>query len=340
MEQSIKFYDKVYPLYLGDGLREQIVDSFPILEELDGFIGFGSCGFTFMGKQFNNYIGFANPIYREMGGLKLAKGGIDMSKVAVAEEIKLKNPMPIYKEYRNDPKFRKYIHAKLKLYNDRVVLTNDELIKIITSVQEAMNKNQIAVYELYNLDELPLPNVSIILGTRTYNFAVNKHEKTITFERYLLSNLIWRVVLKPVLNSGEQMVETGVGVEFISPVMVNKDDLEYTDFINIFLAVNYFIKHIPSSYQETKKKVAETIEVGKGHSKKYKQVVHLEREYNFDNLKKITKTHLRHIFTCLCWGVRGHIRHYKNGKTIFIQPFKKGKERNNMEAFSGKEYKL
>ena len=136
------------------------------------------------------------------------------------------------------------------------------------------------------------------------------------------------------------MVETKIGVKFIAPIMADKDDLDYHSFLTIFLAVNYFIKHIPSSYQETKKKVAETIEVGKGHNKRYKQVVHLEREYNFDNLKKITKTHLRHIFTCLCWGVRGHLRHYKNGKTIFIQPFKKGKERNNMEAFSGKEYRL
>ena len=35
---------------------------------------------------------------------------------------------------------------------------------------------------------------------------------------------------------------------------------------------------------------------------------------------------------CDCWGVRGHYRHYKNGNTVFIKAYQKGKKRNKIEA--------
>lgn len=31
---------------------------------------------------------------------------------------------------------------------------------------------------------------------------------------------------------------------------------------------------------------------------------------------------------CTCWSVRGHVRHYKDGRTIWIKPYKKGSDRN------------
>lgn len=34
---------------------------------------------------------------------------------------------------------------------------------------------------------------------------------------------------------------------------------------------------------------------------------------------------------CECWGVRGHIRHYQDGKTVFIEPYKKGKKRDVLD---------
>lgn len=38
--------------------------------------------------------------------------------------------------------------------------------------------------------------------------------------------------------------------------------------------------------------------------------------------------------SCECWGVRGHIRHYQNGRTVFIEPYKKGKKRDVLEPRS------
>jgi hypothetical protein len=35
----------------------------------------------------------------------------------------------------------------------------------------------------------------------------------------------------------------------------------------------------------------------------------------------------KHIINCPCWSVRGHYRHYKNGKVIFVKSYQKGKEK-------------
>jgi len=44
-------------------------------------------------------------------------------------------------------------------------------------------------------------------------------------------------------------------------------------------------------------------------------------------------------YTCPCWEVRGHYRHYKNGNVIFIKSYKKGKEKDKAEPISH-EYRL
>lgn len=43
---------------------------------------------------------------------------------------------------------------------------------------------------------------------------------------------------------------------------------------------------------------------------------------------------------CPCWGVIGHMRHYKSGKTVWIKPYKKGKERKNPEKYQPKDYEI
>ena len=44
--------------------------------------------------------------------------------------------------------------------------------------------------------------------------------------------------------------------------------------------------------------------------------------------------------TCPSWGVIGHTRTLKSGRQIWIKPYRKGKERNNPNVYSSKEYKL
>lgn len=45
----------------------------------------------------------------------------------------------------------------------------------------------------------------------------------------------------------------------------------------------------------------------------------------------------RHEIQCPCWEVRGHYRHYKSGKVVFIPSYRKGKQRDT-EKPKDKEY--
>lgn len=39
-------------------------------------------------------------------------------------------------------------------------------------------------------------------------------------------------------------------------------------------------------------------------------------------------------YQCECWGVRGHLRHYTDGRVVFIEPYKKGRKRDILEPLS------
>lgn len=49
------------------------------------------------------------------------------------------------------------------------------------------------------------------------------------------------------------------------------------------------------------------------------------------------KAGIERKITCPCWGVRGHYRHYKSGKVIFVNAYQKGRNRGQ---YQGKEYKF
>lgn len=64
--------------------------------------------------------------------------------------------------------------------------------------------------------------------------------------------------------------------------------------------------------------------------KKNEPYVYENKEiFLFDELiEYLTSPKGRHIIKCQCWTVRGHIRHYKNGKEVFIRSYKKGKNKD------------
>lgn len=44
------------------------------------------------------------------------------------------------------------------------------------------------------------------------------------------------------------------------------------------------------------------------------------------------KHSVHHSIQCPCWSVRGHYRTYKNGRTVFVKPYRKGKKAGNCRA--------
>lgn len=78
------------------------------------------------------------------------------------------------------------------------------------------------------------------------------------------------------------------------------------------------------------------------YSREYRLSTRQNRIYLFsDILKYVSDTYVpegqHHSFQCPCWEVRGHYRHYKSGKVVFVPAYKKGKQRDKAEP-KPKEY--
>ena len=68
-----------------------------------------------------------------------------------------------------------------------------------------------------------------------------------------------------------------------------------------------------------------------------KKIFLLDDIVNYVSEKYVPEGGHREIM-CPCWEVRGHYRHLKSGKVIFIRPFKKGKERTTAEPKAHEYY--
>jgi hypothetical protein len=125
-------------------------------------------------------------------------------------------------------------------------------------------------------------------------------------------------------------------------VAVHQDDQDimetFRDIKFMYLAIQRALKYRPTVfYTPTGRKQTGS---GSGEYIPQKHVQHPVRMIRVDEeeLKKYA-TPLRHM-NCPCWGVIGHIRHYKSGREVWIKPYRKGRQRNNPEAYQAKEYRM
>jgi hypothetical protein len=77
---------------------------------------------------------------------------------------------------------------------------------------------------------------------------------------------------------------------------------------------------------------------GRKHIVKYQRVITLYPEP--DALTTPPASSVKHEFALSCWGVIGHWRTCKSGKTIWVRSYYKGKERNIPIQYSTKEYEI
>lgn len=112
-----------------------------------------------------------------------------------------------------------------------------------------------------------------------------------------------------------------------------------SDFSRAFWFINFYIKNVPEVVKTIEEKKEEVYVEKKKGNKRYKTRVVLQKTI-YIHAKKFNKSEIKHVIKCLCWGVRGHFRYYKNGKVAWVKPYRKGKERNNDAAYVEKEYVL
>lgn len=110
-----------------------------------------------------------------------------------------------------------------------------------------------------------------------------------------------------------------------------------SNFARTFWCINFYLKNLPETQEIVKEKVEEVYVENKKGNKRYKSRVVLKRTIQI-HAKPFNKKDIKHVIKCLCWGVRGHERHLKNGTIVWVKPYRKGKQRNNENVYKAKEY--
>lgn len=121
------------------------------------------------------------------------------------------------------------------------------------------------------------------------------------------------------------------------------DDLQ--DFMrnvkSIYLAVQMLSLERPEVFVTKSEKIThqETIQK-KGRYKKVNKTKLIRVTRVSDKVLSAVENHAHRTITCPCWGVAGHWRKYKSGKKVWINPYRKGKQRSNPAAYKPKVYQL
>ena len=130
--------------------------------------------------------------------------------------------------------------------------------------------------------------------------------------------------------------DTEIG-EIIHENRLDQEFLEiFRDIKLSYLAIQRALKHRPTMFYTPTGRKQTGPDSGEYIPQKHTQ--HPVRMIRVDEeeLRKYAEP-LRHM-KCPCWGVIGHMRHYKSGREVWIKPYRKGRQRNNPEAYQAKEY--
>lgn len=106
------------------------------------------------------------------------------------------------------------------------------------------------------------------------------------------------------------------------------------DHINQYTAIRFALMYyIMKRIENREIKICEAKEYKKSNKKTVNKTDKEQKDIILldDLVRYINHSNGHKIIKCEAWGVRGHFRHYKSGKVIFIKPYKKGKKRNEVK---------
>ena len=363
---EIRYVDEVYPLYICLN-EEKFNETFhKQVKASKDFV-------AFMPKEcFESSVNYPNFYEREkiefallyateegveeMGDYLSSVGFGDYIKVAPDYKMPLKQTMPVYADYKDDPRFKQWLASRGEDYNDTIKLDVKSYNKIYDTVNPLVEDKRILISDLIDDKLFPFPRFTLLIGNEDVNIKTNfvyqKETKKLFVEQYLTSTK--EKILKcyhqidapeddekklafdtQVIYKGDRLSDT---VYYASSTVFGDGENSYlTNTLWQFLYINYFVRVLPTCYVKHPRKENVTYQEGKGTNRRYKSKVVLKTEYQI-NLAHYSFKHIKHVFKCLCWGVRGHYRHMQNGKVVFVQAYRKGKERNNLNAFKEKDY--
>lgn len=154
------------------------------------------------------------------------------------------------------------------------------------------------------------------------------------------------VPIQPESTDGFRVIKFGIGIE---PV---KDGVEFTGAQHKFAElvahmhcyIMYFMANFEQELVEYQEKKIEKKPAKKKRGKKPQkvratsvQVIRIQKYIH--DVKTGKKTMKRHYTKCThSFGVKGHYRHYNNGKVVWIAPYQKNSKKNGQKK--SKEYRF
>lgn len=250
-----------------------------------------------------------------------------------------KEEMPVFADWYSNPEFRKWWNSKPDRKLDVVRMSFDDYEKMNGAFDDAYGKGRLSVDSI--LAGLPLPCLIVrIAGYMTVEFRYGGILRADLFHANENDDGEHRVCSLDLsgLNDGEELRFDKIFSDPFIPEGFEEDAAYRAAWM--FVTVNWLIKSLPSHFTKKERKVRPKQKQSnrKRRDGKPREVILTRAEYDVD-LSRVTRQALRHEIKCLCWGVRGHERHYRSGKVVFIKPYRKGSERDNPDAYEPKVYR-
>ena len=136
-----------------------------------------------------------------------------------------------------------------------------------------------------------------------------------------------------------------VGYDNVESINLNTGEVKYGkwgydgitggDNYNRGIIIDHIMKYIMLCIEKREKATkeikhrafSEKTEVKRKNIPKNKKVFLLNEICDYFYLDEKPSGNKTREINCPCWSVRGHYRHYKSGKVIFVKEFEKGKQR-------------
>ena len=232
----------------------------------------------------------------------------------------------------------KYTHDMITKYRrehltdgwDVVSLTDNQLIKVLQTIYD----NRIEIeHENTSLTRFCLALYSTTFKSTQYWF----------FERNGKELYVKSAIAKPtdkklgfIVEIGDDSVKLTTHTDDFLTQERENDEPMWQYITRLYFCINSFMLHFGDVTMEIETKTAQAQSEKKQSKKHHHSTVRMFKTYKLiRNWKSQARKKVE--ITCPAWGVRGHYRHYKNGKVVFIEGFVKGKDRAN---YKGKEYAL
>lgn len=103
-----------------------------------------------------------------------------------------------------------------------------------------------------------------------------------------------------------------------------------------FLLNTYLMSHLPETVMEEREETKRVVSSKKHGKIKYRSEVNLIKRISLRTGDGASKNHA--VITCPAWNVRGHYRQLKDGRSVYVRPYVKGKERKHADKIVDKTY--